>query len=623
MSVSLPTPSLRSGLRVDGLGVIGGAGKANRTIVDDVDLAVAPGESIAIVGESGSGKSMTARALIGLLPRSLRAEGDANFDGIDLLELGEREWQGVRGTRIGLIMQNPFTMLNPVFRCGRIIEESLRPEDRHRMSWAERRREVARRLAEVGITDESVLDRYPFQLSGGMRQRVAIAAALAREPDLLIADEPSTALDVTTQREILALIKRLQLARRMSLVLITHDLRIAFSMADRVYVMYAGVMVETASSDALDHEPLHPYTQGLLLSEPPADRRVAELVAIPGSVPPADDVATACPFSTRCAWVRPSCSAARPPLREVEPGRETRCIRIEEIRDEMRAERAAAEAEAVIVPARVPAESLVTVKEARKEFGGGQRIVVALDSVSIELGPGEGVGLVGESGSGKTTLGRAIAGLETLTSGQVEIAGVDASDWSKLSSRDRRRLRGMVQMIFQDAYSSLNPTRSIGSTLAEAISLHEPGARNVSGKVTELLKSVGLDADYAQRKPAALSGGQHQRVAIARALAVRPQLLICDEPVAALDVSVQAQVLNLFSTIREQHGIGYLFITHDLSIVRQVVDRVYVMHRGEVVEEGDVEAVLGSPAHPYTKKLLASVPSASAGWLGEVDAAMS
>ncbi|GAB3596910.1 dipeptide ABC transporter ATP-binding protein [Microbacterium tumbae] len=611
--MSTPQTVAEAGLRVEGLGVHGGA--KDRMIVSEVDLTLAPGESIAIVGESGSGKSMTAKSLIGLLPRGVVAEGSASFEGTELIGLPEKIWQSVRGHRIGLIMQNPFTMLNPVFRCGRIIEESLRREDRKRMNGAERRREVLRRLAEVGITDESVLERYPFQLSGGMRQRIAIAAALAREPDLLIADEPSTALDVTTQREILALIKRLQVARGMSLILITHDLRIAFSMCDRAYVMYAGVMVETAAAERLETEPLHPYTLGLLLSESPSDRRVAELITIPGSVPAAAEVAHVCPFSTRCAWAAPECTTERPALREVESGHSTRCIRVEQIRDDMRRERAVAQEAVPVPPPPARAGSLVAVTSARKEFPGARGTVVALDSVSIDLDAGEGVGLVGESGSGKTTLGRAIAGLETLTSGRIEIGGIDASNRAKLSARDRRMLRSTVQMIFQDAYSSLNPSHSIGSTLSEAISINDPNARHVDRRVVELLASVGLDAEFAQRKPVALSGGQHQRVAIARALAARPKILVCDEPVAALDVSVQAQVLNLFSRIRDEHGIGYLFITHDLSIVRQVVERVYVMHRGQAVESGAVVDVLDAPQHDYTKKLMASIPQASGAWL--------
>lgn len=611
------TVQAESVLRVRNLEISGGVGSPGRTVVADMMLDVRPGESVAIVGESGSGKSMTAKALIGLLPRGLTASGEATFGDRDLLSLREREWQRVRGRRIGLIMQNPFTMLNPVARCGRILEESLPAEVRRQMSRSQRRAEAVRRLAEVGISDESVIDRYPFQLSGGMRQRVAIAAALAREPELLIADEPSTALDVTTQREILALIKRLQRARGMGLILITHDLRIAFSMCERVMVLYAGLMVETGPASALEKDPHHPYTQGLLLSEPPADRRVNEMVAIPGSVPSADEVGDMCPFATRCAWAEPACTDGRPALRMVEPDRGTRCIRIDEIRGEMAELRTSVQAAAEPPTTVADRVAIVSVVNARKEFASGHRTVVALDGVSIDVAPGEGVGLVGESGSGKTTLGRAIAGLETLTAGTIHIDGIDASDWSRLSRRDQQRLRGTVQMIFQDPYSSLNPKRTIGSALAEAITVHEPRARDVNAKVAELLDSVGLEPHYAQRKPAALSGGQHQRVAIARALAVRPQVLICDEPVAALDVSVQAQVLNLFSDLRDRAGVGYLFITHDLSIVRQVVERVYVMHRGLVVEAGDVDDVLADPQDPYTVQLIASVPTASTTWLGD------
>lgn len=608
--------TVRTGLEVSKLRVSGGLGDQARYIVDDAAISVAPGESVAIVGESGSGKSMTVKALVGLLPRGLEASGSATFDELDLLAMQEREWRSARGQRIGLIMQNPFTMLNPVFRCGRIIEESLPAVDRKRLSKAGRRAEVVRRLAEVGIDDESVIDRYPFQLSGGMRQRIAIAAALAREPELLIADEPSTALDVTTQREILALIKKLQIARGMGLILITHDLRIAFSMCDRVQVMYAGVMVETANSELLEEEPLHPYTQGLLLSEPPADRRVEKLTAIPGTVPVASDVAKVCPFSTRCAWATEVCRSGRPNLVGVAPGRESRCVRIDEIRAEMRSVRQNASAPALHAAPTAAVAPLVTMTDARKEFRDGRSTFVALNSVSLTLGAGLGIGLVGESGSGKTTLGRVIAGLETVTAGSIETNGIDASDWSRLHKRERQKLRSTVQMIFQDSYSSLNPMHTIGAALAEAVKIHEPSLRDVRPRVVELLDSVGLDSEYAQRKPSALSGGQHQRVAIARALAARPRLLICDEPVAALDVSVQAQVLNLFSKIRDEYGIGYLFITHDLSIVRQVVDEVHVMQRGSIVESGEVNQVLGDPTHPYTKSLIASIPTAAAGWLG-------
>jgi peptide/nickel transport system ATP-binding protein len=582
------------------------------TIVSGIDLSLGAGETIGIVGESGSGKSMSARAIIGLLPPTLVASGEVLYGGRNLLRQRERQWRAIRGREIGLIMQDPFTMLNPVFRCGRMLVESLTPERRRRLGRKGRRAEAVRRLAEVGITDESVVDRYPFQLSGGMRQRVAIAAALARDPRLLIADEPSTALDVTTQKEILALLRAVQRSRGMGLILITHDLRVAFSMCDRIYVLYAGSLVEVAPAGALEREPFHPYSNGLLLSEPPADHRVRELVAIPGSVPTADEVAGSCTFAARCQWVRPRCREANPPLAEVALGRRSACIRLAEIREEMAALRARAEAEAHLAEERRPEVRLVEVREARKVFRVGARHVTALGGLSITVGENESVGLVGESGSGKTTLARILVGLETATGGEIVVDGVDIANWQKLSSRDRRRLRGSVQIVFQDPYSSLNPMRTIGSTLAEAIITHDPATKNLTAQVEELLRSVGLPAGYAQRKPVALSGGERQRVAIARALAVQPRVLICDEPVSALDMSVQAQILNLFTTLRKERGLAYLFITHDLSIVRQVTEYVYVMYRGSIVESGRTDSILTNPQHPYTNKLLESVPTSNA-----------
>jgi peptide/nickel transport system ATP-binding protein len=582
------------------------------TIVNSLDLSLAAGETIGIVGESGSGKSMTARAIIGLLPPKLVAHGEILYGGRDLLALGERELRMIRGREIGLILQDPFTMLNPVFRCGRILGESLLEERGRRMGRRERRAEVIRRLAEVGLTDETVVGRYPFQLSGGMRQRVAIAAALARDPRVLIADEPSTALDVTTQREILTLLRVVQEARGMGLMLITHDLRVAFAMCDRVYVLYAGSLVEVAAAADLDAEPLHPYTQGLLLSEPPASHRVRELVTIPGAVPAPDEVAACCTFAPRCRWVQPICREGAPPLREVAPGRLSACIRVREIRAEMAVLRERAEADAGAPPQQRLGRALIEVRDAYKFFQTGSGVVSALEGVSIEVGENESVGLVGESGSGKTTLARILVGLESASRGEVLIDGVDVADWSKLRKDDRRRLRGVVQIVFQDPYSSLNPMRTVGSTLSEAITTHHPAARNLSQQVRDLLLSVGLPNSYAQRKPVALSGGERQRVAIARALAVKPRILICDEPVSALDMSVQAQILNLFATLRHDRGIGYLFITHDLSIVRQVVEHVYVMYRGRIVEEGPVEDVLNQPRDAYTIKLLQSVPRSEA-----------
>jgi peptide/nickel transport system ATP-binding protein len=476
------------------------------------------------------------------------------------------------------------------------------------------RSEAVRRLAEVGIHDAGVADRYPFQLSGGMQQRVALAAALASDPALLIADEPSTALDVTTQKEILTLLSRVQEGRGMGLVLITHDLRVAFSICRRIYVLYAGSVLEVAPAGNLEAEPLHPYTLGLLLSEPSVDRRFDELASIEGTVPAPDETAGRCPFAARCRWAAARCVAGDPPLREVDSGRLSACVRIEEIRAELAEERRIAEERAHSdVGVVATSGDLLAVDDLVKRFPGrrGGRDVAALSGVSIRVGEGESVGLVGESGSGKTTFARCVVGLETPTSGHVVVDGMNASDYARLQADARRRLRRRVQMIFQDPYSSLNPARSVGATLREAVRVGpDPGAG-----VGDLLTRVGLPAHYATRKPVALSGGERQRVAIARALALRPQLLICDEPVSALDVSVQAQILNLFASLRSDLGLAYLFITHDLAVVRQVVDRVYVLYRGQIVESGPVDRVLDAPSHPYTARLVASVPRTEPGWL--------
>jgi peptide/nickel transport system ATP-binding protein len=583
------------------------------TIVSGVNLTLQPGETIGIVGESGSGKSMTARAIVGLLPPALRASGEIRYGDRDLLTLTGRQWRSVRGRDVGLVLQDPFTMLNPLLRCGRILGESLL--DERKLSRAERRAEAIRRLAEVGIRDESVVDRYPFQLSGGMRQRVAIAAALARDPEVLIADEPTTALDVTTQREILALIKGIQAARGMSLILITHDLRVAFATCDRIYVLYAGSIVEVGQSAQLDAEPLHPYSHGLLLSEPPVERRVGELVAIAGSVPAPDDISGACIFAPRCRWAAQSCRDATPPLVEVEPGRLSACARLPEIRPEMAALRKRLEEPAPPPPPSRNVAPLIAVQDLRKVFSNGNVQVTAIDGASIEVSEHESVGLVGESGSGKTTLARILVGLEQATGGEVAIDGIAAGNWNRLSARDRRKLRNTVQIVFQDPYSSLNPMRGIGWALREAITTGDPDARNLDGQVQDLLQSVGLPASYAGRKPVALSGGERQRVAIARALAAKPRILICDEPVSALDMSVQAQILNLLASLRADRGIGYLFITHDLSIVRQITEHLYVMYHGKIVESGPTDEVLNQPTDPYTISLLQSVPRAESEWL--------
>ncbi len=593
-------------LEVDDLRVFTNGEGDPQVITTGVSLTVASGETVGIVGESGSGKSMTARAIIRLLPRGVSATGEVVYAGRDLLGLDEHDMAAVRGSGISMMLQDPFTMLNPLLRCGDHVEESL--ADRRRLSRADRRDEVVRRLAEVDI-DEAVARSYPFQLSGGMRQRVALAAALARDPELLIADEPSTALDVTTQAEILELLRSVQDERGMGIILITHDLRVAFSVCDRVYVLYAGSLLEVADASAMEQEPLHPYTLGLLVSEPAADRRQSELVAIQGAVPEPDDVADSCSFAPRCSWAAEPCWQGKPALVEVEAGRLSACVRLDEIRAEMLEARRSAALDAAPVPMAETADaSLIAVRGVSKRFKSGGTDVVALHDVSMSFDRGESVGLVGESGSGKTTLGRCLVGLETPSSGSLEIAGFDASNYQQLDKPDRSRLLGTIQIVFQDPYSSLNPRHTVGRALREAVRVHHERDASAAPTVDSLLDQVGLPAGYADRKPASLSGGERQRVAIARALAVRPEFLVCDEPVSALDVSVQAQILNLFKSLREELGIGYLFITHDLAVVRQVVDRAYVLYRGEVVEEGPVDALFDDPKHAYTRKLIASLP---------------
>ncbi|TCO54174.1 ATP-binding cassette domain-containing protein [Actinocrispum wychmicini] len=507
-------------------------------IVDGIGFDVARGETVAIVGESGSGKSMTARALMGLLPQGVRASGTAMFGPDNLITAPERRMRRIRGSGIGMLLQDPFTLLNPLIRTGTHIGETLRSAGR--FSRADLRREVARRLDEVGVRQATA--RYPVELSGGMRQRVGLAAAIAKNPDLLIADEPTTALDSTTQREVLRLLRDIQRDRGMSLLLITHDLNVAFSLCDRVLVMHSGVILEEATPDQLRAHPATEYTARLLAADLPLDRRLDRI-----------QPATTTPIAARV--VNPS------------PGR-----------------------------------PLLRVRDLVKRFDGHQ----ALKGVDVEVIAGCSVGVVGESGSGKTTLARCVLGLETPTSGSIELDG------TPLSPADLGRVRGMVQCVFQDPYSSLNPAHSIGFTLGEVI--RRRGTPGEADEVAGLLASVGLPADYARRRPVALSGGQRQRVAIARALAMRPKILVCDEPVAALDVSVQAQVLQLLRDLQDQ-GLTLLFITHDLSVVRQMTDELVVLYRGEVVESGPTEKVLGDPRHDYTQRLLAAVPSGTADWL--------
>ncbi|WP_037934892.1 ABC transporter ATP-binding protein [Streptosporangium roseum] len=591
------------GLAVEGLTVRQPA--TGRTLLSGVTFEVAPGESVAIVGESGSGKSLTVRAMLGLLPRGLEATGTVRIAG-ERVDDDPRARARQRGGVVSLLMQDPFTLLNPLRGVGRQIADGLPRR-------ADAKAEVSRLLAEVGLPAD-VAGRYPFQLSGGMRQRVGLAAALAGGPSVLVADEPTTALDATTQREVLALVRRVQRERHMAFVLITHDLRLAFSTCDRVMVMYAGRLMEAGGAAAVRQEQLHPYTRALLAAEPPADRRLAVIPAVAGSVPAHDAVADRCAFADRCALAVAECRDGVPELRAVRDGSGMPAVRHARLSACLRATELPAPPapEPGVAPALpVTADPVLRVRDLRRTFAGARR--PALDGVSLSVAPGEVVGVVGESGSGKTTLARCVAGLERPDAGTILLGGADCSDYGRMGRGAVRQARRTAQMIFQDPYSTLNPARTVGAALGEA--LWADGRPAAPDDVARLLESVGLGRDMAGMRPAGLSGGERQRVAIARAVAGEPRLLICDEPVSALDVSVQAQILGLLAELRERLSMAMLFITHDLAVVRQIADRIYVLESGRCVETGPAEQVLDAPTHPYTRALLASVPDGSSGWL--------
>ena len=600
-------------LEVNGLAISHAEGHIHRPLVTDVSFKVGLGETVGLVGESGSGKSLTARALVSLLQPELRASGSIRFDGVELVDGDGRVSSRVRGRDIGLLMQDPFTMLNPVRTAGHHLKETLRVSKVGAgLRGDEMCAEVARRFAEVGIDRPSVADRYPFELSGGMLQRVALACVLASNPRLLVADEPTTALDATTQREILGLLGGIQRDRGMSLLLITHDLRLAFASCTRVLVMYAGTLVEASPAALVRTSPSHPYSQGLLNALPATDRYQQTLEGIPGRVPPVSQVLDRCGFSSRCPHVADECTSARPELVLVAPDQWSACVRYNELSTELRETAEARSGERLVVDA---GRLLMFVSNLSKVYGSGAEQHCALAGVDLTLRGGEALGIIGESGSGKTTLARCILGLTTPTGGSIGIDGIDVSDYRRLDRADAARARRAVQCVFQDPYSSLNPMHSVGYALVEALDFRvpKPSRDEVEPLVRALLERVGLPASYSSRRPAALSGGQQQRVAIARALAVQPQLLVCDEPVAALDVSIQAQILTLLREVQQQ-GTALLFITHDLGVVRQVTSRVVVLYRGSIVDEGATDEVLDFPQHDSTRRLVASMPRPDGTW---------
>jgi peptide/nickel transport system ATP-binding protein len=595
--------------------------------IDGLSLSIQRGETFALVGESGCGKSMTALALMRLLPDNGRVTaGSVELEGEDVLALPESGMRAVRGGRIGMIFQEPATSLNPVMKVGEQIVEAIESHTTLRGEAARAR--AIEWLGRVGIPEPAKrIDEYPFRLSGGQKQRVMIAMTLACEPDFLIADEPTTALDVTIQAQILDLLRQLQREQGMGLLLITHDLAVVSGMAHRVALMYAGQIIEVAEAAEFFAAPRHPYAQALMRALPDTAKRGGALAAIAGTVPPLWQPFDGCRFAPRCERAFDDCHRTRPELLAV-AGTAVRCLLY--LDGKVLAAPAATPAAAPAAPRELAVApgggaALLDVRDLRVQFPvrGGvlQRrrgAFVAVDGVSFSIAAGRTLALVGESGCGKTTTGKAIV---QLLRRQAEIEGqalLDGQDLFRLEGDALRAARRSIQIVFQDPFGSLDPRMRVFDLLEEGLLALRPeldaAARRAS--VERIVERVGLRSDALQRYPHEFSGGQRQRIAIARALAVEPRLIVCDEPTSALDVSVQAQILNLLRELQRDTGVSYLFITHNIGVVEYIADQVAVMRQGRIEEAGTVEQVLGSPQSGYTRTLLAAVPRIDAARAG-------
>ncbi|NRF70072.1 ABC transporter ATP-binding protein [Aquincola sp. S2] len=602
-------------LTIDNLKVALDAESGIVRAIDGLALAIRRGETFALVGESGCGKSMTALALMRLLPDNGQVtSGRVMIDQTDVLELPEAQMRGVRGGRIGMIFQEPSTSLNPVMKVGQQIVEAIEAHTALRGDAA--RAKAIEWLRRVGIPEpERRIDDYPFRMSGGQKQRVMIAMTLASEPDYLVADEPTTALDVTIQKQILDLLKDLQREQGMGLLLITHDLAVVKGMAHRVALMYAGQIIEVAEADQFFAAPQHPYARALLKALPDAGRRSETLAAIPGTVPPLTMQFDGCRFAPRCPYALDYCHTTPPELTPLHGG-QVRCLLLEPGGPGL--------VERVPLVIKVPATTtvaagapLLDVQDLTVRFPirGGllQRVRAHFDAVagvSFQVPAGRTLALVGESGCGKTTTGKAIVQLLrriATISGQ---ARLDGQNLFELQGEALRRARRDVQIIFQDPFASLNPRMRVFDILDEGLQALQPdiAAEERRTRIKRIADQVGLRQEALERFPHEFSGGQRQRIAIARGLAVQPKLIVCDEPTSALDVSVQAQILNLLRDLQRELGVSYLFITHNIGVVEYIADEMAVMQAGRIVERGRAAEVLNRPQHDYTKTLLAAVP---------------
>ncbi len=613
------TPSDAPLLEVRDLTVGFGSEAGKVQAVRGVSYSVRAGETLAIVGESGSGKSVSSLAVMGLLPSNAVVTGSIRFKGTEMLGLNDRKLSRLRGSAISMVFQDPLSALTPVYTIGDQIAEAV--SIHQNVSKAQAHQRAVELLDLVGIPNAKLrASAFPHEFSGGMRQRAMIAMAIANDPDLIIADEPTTALDVTIQAQVLDVLQKAKEVTNAATVLITHDLGVVAGFADRVMVMYAGKAVELAEVDDAYYQPRMPYTMGLLGSIPRMDVEEKEpLIPIEGTPPSLVNLPPGCPFQPRCPIAVELCRTVEPALEATDqPGHTAACHRSIEI-----AQRRWAAADVFVRPELPPADGLPTAREDRpvvltlddlsRAFPIRKGAVIrrtigkvrAVDGVSLDIRQGETLGLVGESGCGKTTTIMEIMNLLKPQQGKIVVLGKDTDN---LKGADRRKMRADLSIVFQDPMASLDPRMPIGDILAEPMWVQKIPDERIKARTAELLNMVGLAPEHASRYPAEFSGGQRQRIGIARALALDPKVIVLDEPVSALDVSIQAGVINLLDELKVRLGLSYLFVAHDLSVVRHIADRVAVMYLGRIVEVGTTREIFSAPSHPYTQALLSAIP---------------